>query len=105
MGLPKLAYNFGIREGIVNLNVRERTEAGIKVMRQGGKSNQEDTSLDWETVKILAKKHFDADNLSAIKVNGRLQWWIGGKSPMTDRKLIKDVIAQTNIKNPNVSRN
>jgi hypothetical protein len=104
MGLLKLAYNFGIREALINLR-KEKGESDIKVMRQGGKTNKEDAKFSWlTTAPILAKKYFDAERLSKIKIDGVLQWWLGGNSPVTNRKLTEKVLEDTINKNPNLNQ-
>jgi len=103
LGILKLGYNFGIKEGLLNLSILERAEAGIKVMRQGGKTNKEDAKFSWlTTAPILAKKHFDANNLSSIKIGGKMQWWLGGRSPVTNSELTKQVAKEVAENNPNL---
>lgn len=104
MGILKLAYNFGIKEAMINLR-REKAESDIKVMRQGGNTNKEDAKFSWlTTVRILSKKHFDADRLSKIKIGGKLQWWLGANSPATNKKLTEQVLRSVADKNPNVNQ-
>ena len=104
MGILKLAYNFGIKEAMINLR-REKAESDIKVMRQGGKTNKEDAKFSWlTTAPILSKKHFDADRLSKIKIGGKLQWWLGGNSPITNRKLTEQVLNNVAEKNPDINQ-
>jgi len=104
MGILKLAYNFGIKEAMINLR-REKAESDIKVMRQGGKTNKEDAKFSWlTTAPILSKKHFDADRLSKIKIGGKIQWWLGGNSPITNRKLTEQVLNDVAEKNPNIDQ-
>jgi hypothetical protein len=91
LGVAKLGYKFGVQE---SSKLVGKSEARIKVLQQGGASNEEDLKLDWETVKILAKKMFDAKRLSEINVAGNFQWWVGDQSPVQNFPLTEEVIQQ-----------
>lgn len=105
-GLVGLAKDFGT-DAVTK--VMTSPEAGIKVLRQGGETNKAEGTetgkkLAWETIKILAKKQFDAERLSQIKTNGNFQWWVGRSSTVTNlplsEKVMRDIAKLKQIDNP-----
>ena len=64
---------------------------------EGSETNKESQKLDWETILLLSKQQFTAEDLSKIEAAGSFQMWVGRSSAITKLKPTEKIVRDTQV--------